>query len=296
MAASCSSAAVEPPTFAPFPATLPAGFLPYRLEGSWECSPDSKVLRFQLPESVAGLSEVGVPSGVKVRQKIAGHLLDKSYSPISRPAAEGHLDLLVKRYRQMPGGGLGTFLCDMKPGDAVEMKLKAPRNFGGAPYQSNRFDDVLLIGNGTGVAPLLQLAQSIVEDPMEETSVTFVSAHRTEADILLRDWLDRWAALYPSRFRVVHALSQPQHPTDWCGPERHVGRVDFRLLQGCLPRPSPRTLAVVCGTDGFLEVVCGDKVRVPEPGGANVRKLQGPVRGMLAQLGFAEAGAVVARL
>ena len=43
---------------------------------------------------------------------------------------------------------------------------------------------------------------------------------------------------------------------------------------------------VVCGTDGFLEHVCGDKAKVPVEGSDKVRKVQGGLRGLLKEVGF----------
>merc|ERR1712194_90107 len=103
----------EFPKTAPFPEGLPQDFKPYRLVDSWDISHDTKVLRYSMPQGVRNLAELNAASGVKVRREIDGHFLDKSYSPISLPATEDFLDLLVKRYAPRPGGGLGAFLCDM---------------------------------------------------------------------------------------------------------------------------------------------------------------------------------------
>lgn len=289
-------AAAELPSFGSFPGGLPRGFMPWTLREAWEVSPDSKVLRFALPEHVESLVALGAPSGVKVRREIGGHVLDKSYSPVSLPNAKGHVDLLVKRYPPRPGGGLGAFLCDMQQGDEVEIKLKPPRNLGLAPYAANRFEDVVLIGNGTGVAPLLQLGEVIRYDPAERTLVHFIAAHRCEEDRLLQDRIDGWVAALPHFFCSHTALSRPRDATAWRAAGGWVGRINLHFLRGLLPKPSPSVLVLVCGTDGFLETVCGGLVRITEPGATKATKLQGPIAGILGELGFGSAGATVVKL
>lgn len=287
----------EPPTFGAFPSFLPSGFLPYRLLEGLDVSPDTRLLRYALPGGVESLEALGVPAGVKVRKEILGQLLDKSYSPVSHPAAKGFVELLVKRYSLRPGGGLGAFLCNMKPGEDVEMKLKAPRNLDGAPYSANRFKDVALVGAGTGVAPLLQMARVIMADPAERTRVWFIASHRTEKDALMLEELQDFEKGDPQRFHLHVTLSQPANAAAWReATGGGVGRVDLACLQEHCPQPSPGLLLLVCGPDGFLEHVCGGHVRVPDSGGGPPRKMQGPVRGLLAQLGIGVApmtGAVV---
>ena len=64
----------------------------------------------------------------KIRQVVNGKLLDKSMSPISHPSARGHVDILVRSYGGPPKSeGLGAFLCDMSPGEKVD--IIKPGNF-----------------------------------------------------------------------------------------------------------------------------------------------------------------------
>eukprot|EP00405_Crypthecodinium_cohnii_P014825 CAMPEP_0206464482 /NCGR_PEP_ID=MMETSP0324_2-20121206/27243_1 /ASSEMBLY_ACC=CAM_ASM_000836 /TAXON_ID=2866 /ORGANISM="Crypthecodinium cohnii, Strain Seligo" /LENGTH=314 /DNA_ID=CAMNT_0053937123 /DNA_START=54 /DNA_END=998 /DNA_ORIENTATION=+ len=286
-----AEARVEPPMFAPFPASIPKGrHIPYRLLESWNVSPDSKILRFELPEEVPSLVDLGVCSSLKVKQEIAGHALDKSYSPVSHPAAEGFVDFLVKRYPFRPGGGLAAFLCDMKPGEEVPIMAKPPRNMGDRMYAANRFKDVVLIGNGTGVAPFLQMGKVVFEDPNEKTRVHFVTGHRTEADMLCQDWIDSWKKACPERFFSHEALSKPVDAAKFAASGGHVGRIDLPLLRKALPEPSSSVLVLVCGTDGFLETMCGMKIKSKTKD--HTKKQQGPVTGYLKELGYGEGSGV----
>jgi len=307
-------------TFAPFPNTLPEDFIPYTLEKKWTISPDSKVLRFQLPEDVlkeykqelwntyrwcstclpeGPLSILKAPAGVKVKAEIGGAAVEKSYSPVSMVWEDKYMDLLVKEYKPVSGGGgLGKYLCDMELGTKIDMKLKAPRNLAGYPYHPNRFKDVVLIGCGTGIAPLYQMAHMILANRDEKTKVWMVAAHRTEADILLREEFEQMAA-FSDRFKLHVALSQPADPEGWNTESTSkskpwtgsVGRLDLETLRATLPPgDKPSTMTVVCGLDGFLETICGPHVRIQIPGKSTLKKTQGPVVGFLGELGFGTGG------
>jgi hypothetical protein len=77
--------------------------LSFALTDSTKVSPDTKLLRFALPEAKGTLAAPDlVPSGVLAHVKIGGEDLDKSYSPVSLPNAEGYFELLVKEVSSMP--------------------------------------------------------------------------------------------------------------------------------------------------------------------------------------------------
>ena len=75
--------------------------------------------------------------------------LDKSYSPISLPDAEGHFDLLVKGYEPRQGGGLGRYLTDLNVGDTALAKMKAPRIIHDDIYRPGRWSKIGFVAAGT---------------------------------------------------------------------------------------------------------------------------------------------------
>ena len=98
-------------------------------------------------------------------------LLKKSYSPISHPATESTFDLLVKAYTPVPGGGVGDAICNLQVGESLKGKLKAERLVHGSPLIGKRWNRIGLIAGGTGIAPLIQLARIILDDPSDDTKV-----------------------------------------------------------------------------------------------------------------------------
>lgn len=256
----------------------------FALRTKWPVSPDSYVLRFDLPPHMRTLG-VAAPAGVKVLlNDTDGSALEKSYSPISDEAV-GHFDLLVKAYPPRPGGGVGAFLCGLAPGEAAAMKVKPTvRQIHGSTELAGRWPRLGLVAGGTGVAPFLQVARALLAAEASlprKTRLSFVSVNRREEDILMRDELDALSAAHPE-LRVTYSLTQP--PPGWAGA---TGRGDSALARAGLPSPTAdagRVMVLVCGTDGFVGHWAGPIQRVVE--GGKKRKVQGALVGVLAEAGF----------
>jgi len=249
--------------------------LSFRLAAKRAVSPDSQLLRFALP---AGMRSLGLPAPSGVKAVVGG--LEKSYSPVSEPDACGHFDLLVKAYSPRPGGGVGSHLCGLEPGEATTLRLKPPRLIHGDQAVAGRWEHLGFLCCGTGVAPFVQLARTLLADATDTTRMRLLYFSRTEADILMRSELDDLARRHPDRFRVTYSLTQPGPA--WSGAR---GRGDASLARAALPSPDASTMVMVCGTYGFVETWAGARTRTQGADGKTV-KGQGPVRGLLREAGF----------
>jgi len=271
------------------------GPLPFTLQTKERVSSDSCWMRFGLPAGRRYLGEDRtLPTCVKVRfpngtnEKGEPKVLEKSYSPVSHPAADGYFDLLVKAYEPRPGGGVGAYICSLEVGATMDATLKSERKMHGDARVLGRWAHVGLVAGGTGIAPLVQLARLVLEDPDGTTRVSLLSINRHEEDILMRDALDALAAAHPERFRVSYSLTRP--PDGWTG---HVGRGSVRMAEQALPPAAAAegsTMIFVCGTDGFVSSWGGPVGRAPrQPDGSRGAKVQGPLLGFLADAGYLES-------
>lgn len=275
----CYSADAYTPSYEKsVPDGLPGDFIPWQLQESYGHTHDTKILRFNLPENIPNLEAIGAPSGVKIRKFVNGKLLDKSMSPISHPSAAGYVDLLVRSYGHPPESeGLGSFLCGMLPGQTVDVKLKPRRLFHGSAWAG--WQQVGLICCGTGVAPCFQFAHAILRsDPT--VNVRMISAHRTNKDILLREEINLLESDYGHRFQNTFIISSTSG---------HISCNDLSEEIFVSPSADKSCHVVVCGTDSFLETVCGGFVRSEVPGQKKKRKLQGPLRGLLRKANFSSS-------
>jgi cytochrome-b5 reductase len=278
-----------------------SGLMPFTLLQKWQKSPDSWLLRFALPDDQLLLAEDAptIPTCISVHYngttELGDHsVLKKSYSPISHPSTEETMDLLVKAYAPRPGGGVGAYLCDMGPGEILQAVLKSKRMMHGSPGVLHRWDHLGLVAGGTGVAPLFQIVQILLQDPTDTTRIQLLSINKKEDDLLMREEMDQLAKDYPDRFSVQYSLTEP--PDDWKGL---TGRGSVEMVRDTLPSPSSHgtashnknpTMILVCGRDDFVYTWSGPVVRAPpKADGTKGPKIQGPLLGILQDSGFDES-------
>lgn len=272
------------------------GPLPYTLTHKWRQSPDSFLLRYSLPTGRQRLGEdPSVPTCIKLlfpngtdEKTGAPKPNKKSYSPVSHPSTMGFFDLVVKGYEPRAGGGVGSYLCGMKVGEAVLGTVKGERIMHGDAAVLGRWRNIGMIAGGTGIAPLLQIARIVLESESADdasTRVRLLFINRGESDILARDEIERLELAHSGRFRVAYSLTG-ETPPGWAG---YTGRGDAAMVREALPPPTGdgTTMVLVCGTDGFVATWGGPIGRGPKkPDGSKGDKIQGPLQGLLADAGF----------
>jgi CDP-4-dehydro-6-deoxyglucose reductase len=121
---------------------------------------------------------------------------------------------------------------------------------------------LLLVGMGTGLAPLRAILQAAL-DHAATTAVTLLFGARTEADILWRDEFTELAAR-DSRFAFEPTLSRPS--ATWRG---RTGRVQDHLRE--IAARSPDVSAYLCGSRAMV----GDSVqRLIEESGVDPTRIR----------------------
>ena len=117
---------------------------------------------------------------------------------------------------------------------------------------ANEFEDVALIGGGSGITPLYQLLNHALNDPTNQTRFTLLYANVSEADILLRDELAALQRAHPQTFKVVHTLDKPP-AAGWSGASGYVSR---ELVQAHVPPADKgdKIKVFICGTSSLPPV------------------------------------------
>lgn len=72
----------------------------------------------------------------------------------------------------------------------------------------NEFDQVALIGGGSGITPLYQILTHALRDRTNTTKFTLLYGNLTEDDILLREQFDNLKKTYPKTFDVVYFVDK----------------------------------------------------------------------------------------
>ncbi|XP_059630818.1 nitrate reductase [NADH]-like [Cornus florida] len=213
-----------------------------------------QLFRFGLPSEELML---GLPVGkyIFLFAEINDKLCIRAYTPTSPIDEVGNFNLLVKIYpkgvnSKFPNGGVMTQYLDSLPLESV-IEVKGP--LGHIEYTSrgnftahgkHKFARRLaMVAGGTGITPIYQVTQAILNDPDDHTEMWLVYANRTEDDILLRDELDRWAEEHSDRLKVWYVVEKSIRGR-WA---YSVGMISESVLKDHVPGASKDTLALACG-------------------------------------------------
>merc|ERR1711920_303071 len=119
------------------------------------------------------------------------------------------------------GGKSSLFLDSKSVGDEIE--IMGP--VGGNEYLGNgtfklpgrtaTVKNIGMMAGGTGLTPMLQVAQAVLRDPTDTSNLSLIYANKTADDILCRDLLDDLVAQSYGRFNVTYTLDFP--PMGWKG-------------------------------------------------------------------------------
>jgi ferredoxin-NADP reductase len=213
---------------------------PLRITHRRDETPDAVSLDFGIPQDLRHAFAHKPGQFVTIAVEIDGEPLERSYSISSLPAADAPVRITVKR---VPGGKVSNWLADRaSPGQLIE--VAAPRGrFFVAPDAPVH---VVLLGAGSGMAPLVPIARHLCRDRRHR--VTLACGQRTESDLLLRDELEQLGK--EPGCEVLLRLSRPGD--GWAGGH---GRVDAAFIASQLPlwRESGLPLQFyLCGPQSFM--------------------------------------------
>ncbi|KAF7783981.1 hypothetical protein Agabi119p4_146 [Agaricus bisporus var. burnettii] len=228
---------------------------------------------FELPENEASLLPVASMLLVKSSDPQAllnekGSPVIRPYTPISPSEQPGELTFLIKRYEN---GNASKYIHSLKEGQTLSLKGPVPK----FPLKENEFDEVALIGGGSGITPLYQILNHALKSPNNKTKFTLLFSNVTEKDILLREEFDALKEKHADKLDVVYLVDKPS--TTWTGPsgfinaeviKKHVGPAELK----------DKVKIFVCGPPGQVAAVAGKKAGMK----------QGELGGILKELGYTE--------
>jgi ring-1,2-phenylacetyl-CoA epoxidase subunit PaaE len=140
---------------------------------------------------------------------------------------------------------------NIKPGSTIEV-MPPIGNFVFQPHSSKK-RWFMLYAAGSGITPIYSILKTILlSEPQSFVSLLF--GNRKEEDIMYRADLQRLCDQYPSRFKLVHTLSQPNE--NWFG---EFGRIDEELIMHTLEylkpvSPFEDTQVFMCGPHGMMDL------------------------------------------
>jgi propane monooxygenase reductase subunit len=164
----------------------------------------------------------------------------RSFSMANTSSLEsGQLEFVIKVY---PDGLFSRFLdTEVKVGDRLD--ITGP--FGVFTLRDAPGSDLVFVGGGAGMAPILALLRTMAERGIDRKT-TFYYGARRKRDLCFEDELRELEIRLPS-FRYVPALSEPDGD-DWDG---EVGLITDVVRRG--ESSLVRTDAYVCGPPPMVE-------------------------------------------
>ncbi|SMN21385.1 similar to Saccharomyces cerevisiae YKL150W MCR1 Mitochondrial NADH-cytochrome b5 reductase, involved in ergosterol biosynthesis [Maudiozyma saulgeensis] len=230
---------------------------------------DTKRLIFQLPADSTN-NGLSLSSMILASAKVEdGSNVTRPYTPINKVNSTGNIELLVKH---MPQGKMSGHLFGLNVGDKVSFR-GAVNTY---KYIPNKFDVVTLLGAGSGITPLYQLASNVIEDPENKTKIKLLYGNKTINDIPLKRELDQLQFKYPEKFEVVYFVSDST-TEDFKG---EIGNINKDYLKSNIAGPKENTQLFVCGPTGFMKAVSGEKKNLI---------IQGSLSGYLQELGYSKS-------
>jgi cytochrome-b5 reductase len=209
------------------------------------------------------------------------------------------MDLLVKAYPPCSeGDGFGAELCALKVGGRALFQVKDQRvNF----PDLAKYGHIAMLGAGTGLAPLLQIARHVLEHPPSSPNVSLLMSYPKVGDVMLSTEIEELVAKSAGLFKYRQILTQETTTSstssssddddDDSTQQRHKQRLSPSKIMDFFPPPSStKTLILVCGTPQFVDAMGGPLSREPNDPitGKRGAKIQGPLRGLLRECGFEE--------
>lgn len=212
----------------------PDKWQPLTLVDVKELSHNTKRYRFALPHQE---QELGLPLGQHISIKgtdAEGRDVMRPYTPTTSVAQRGYVDFVIKLY---PDGQMSQILAQADVG--TTLLFKGPK--GRFRYERGTKKAIGMIAGGSGITPMFQVAQEILNDPNDDTALSLIYANVNEDDILLRSELDELAARH-ANFSVYYVLNNP--PRGWQGGK---GFVTADMIKKHLPAPGTDVLILRCG-------------------------------------------------
>jgi propane monooxygenase reductase component len=146
----------------------------------------------------------------------------RAYSMANTPYSDERAEFII---RVFPGGRFSGLLEGaLKVGDSLKMNVP----YGVFMLREDSNGDVIFIGGGTGMAPLLSILRYMVQKGIARNA-TFYFGARTRRDLFYLDEIRELGERLPGEFRFVPALSEPGLDDEWDGETGLITEVVVRL-------------------------------------------------------------------
>src|SRR5215212_9891090 len=146
----------------------------------------------------------------------------RAYSMANTTSSDERAEFIIKVF---PGGRFSGML-DGELEVGQRMKMRVP--FGVFTLREKSEGDVIFIGGGSGMAPILSILRHMAEKGIDRKA-TFYYGARTRKDLFYLEEIQELGEQIPGEFRFVPALSEPEDDDEWDGQTGLITDVVHRL-------------------------------------------------------------------
>ncbi|WP_425092985.1 2Fe-2S iron-sulfur cluster-binding protein [Tropicimonas sp. S265A] len=211
---------------------------------------EAVALTFDVPESLTRAFAFQPGQFLTLRAEIGGADLRRSYSIAAAPGAG-----LTVGVRHVLGGAFSSFAQGLKAGDTLQVMPPEGR------FVWNGAQNVLLIAAGSGVTPMVSIAEAALADGAE---VALVYGNRRTDTIMFRSALEALKDKHLDRLSLIHVLSrEPQDVALFSG--RITSDRILALTDAGLIAPSDADAIYICGPQAMTAGVESALTRLDVP-------------------------------
>ncbi|WP_073947822.1 1,2-phenylacetyl-CoA epoxidase subunit PaaE [Streptomyces kebangsaanensis] len=191
-------------------------FHPLRVAAVQPLCADAAAISFDIPDELAEEFAHRPGQSLTLRREIDGRDERRSYSICSPVGSRPRIGVRV-----VPGGLFSSWLVnEVRPGDTVE--VMAPT--GAFTPDLTEPGHHVLIAAGSGITPMLSIAESVLAADTRSRVTLFYGNRRTDT-VMFADELADLKDLHPTRFQLGHVLSREPREAELLS-----GRLDAERL------------------------------------------------------------------
>ncbi|RAJ37382.1 ferredoxin--NADP reductase [Pedobacter cryoconitis] len=204
---------------------------------------------------------------INVSQVVNEERLTRSYSFSSSPELNSCPAITVKRVKD---GLLSNYLVNSAE-QISSWEIEGPYGSFVPAESSYQSRNVVLLSGGSGIAPLLSIAKSLLSKS-PDVQLTILYANHYWHDVIFTDTLEALALQYKERLTVIHALSQYDGTKPAFTGTLIEGRLSKVVVKKLLKQATAGELSAahffICGPNGLMKMYYQvlESLKVPESG------------------------------